>query len=1737
MESTYMVTGRMRTTLMLMLALVISLTATTGYGQDCNGNGVLDTTDIAGGTSQDCNTNGVPDDCDGIDITTNGSFIGLVFELVPPGPQGGGNPDPEVMRDGIYPPVGSSSDATQFDTFHFGDQVGEDWIGYTFDAPRQFNGITFQEGKQFENGGWFTTLTVQVLNDGVWSDVPSLSVAPTYSGENGLSFETFELRFQPLTGDAIRLYGTLGGGATFISVGELRVYEDAPDCNNNGVLDECEADSDGDSFIDACDGCPTDPTRIVPGICGCNADEPDGDGDGAADCIDPCPADPVNACINPGLTAMFVETFQSLPTASGVELGDVDGDGDLDAFLATFNAPEKVLLNDGNGFFVDSGQDLGFSFSDKVRLADLDKDGDVDALVGLEAGSGVAAWINNGHGNFVIGQIFATGAPSGNAVGDVDGDGDQDLLIVGGSQGRFWLNDGTATFTSGSVFSFGSEVSPELGDLDGDGDLDAFIGRNGANKVLFNNGSGTFTDSGQNLGNIQCFEVRLADFDGDGDLDAFESGGNFTSDSFWINDGNGFFTAGQTFGDSHGRGITVGDIDLDGDVDMIHSVLGTGRLFVNDGTGMVANMQALPNMKDAALGDLDGDGDLDAFIVNAVTNSPTTVFKNTLNHRNAKFTFAGLTQTGSDSRDIEVGDFDADGDLDAMIVNVGGQPNTVWLNDGAGGYTDSLQSLGTGGSFGIALGDVNRDGALDAFVANNGANTVWLGDGGGGFSDSGQALGTATSREVALGDLNGDGHIDAFVANSSANSVWLNDDASPGQFINTQSVGSGDWQDVVLGDIDSDGDLDAVTVTQTLAQVWENDSTGTFSVGASFAQTNARGLAVGDLDDDGDLDVYVANIGAADEVWLNDGLGGFVFNQAFGSAASTAVRLGDVDHDGDLDAVVTDGSAAPSKVWLNDGAAFFTDSGIAISANVSGQGLALGDIDADGDLDVLTVTCCSQSNSVWLNTGGQFGLPTVDITPGVIEAGEIAAVLAIAATHNGRAMDAGIELATFELLFESAPGIPLDPTIAASRIENLLIYLDDGNGVFESGVDQLVELLGPPSLTSGIQTITFTDGDPLVQVAIGAPRMYFVALEMSTNLPQDSLTSFDVTHLTEASSTAQDAIFNRPLTLEFSTNVTATVILPDPPDCNSNGVGDFTDIDSGTSQDCNVNNMPDECETDCNANGTPDECETFVDCNTNGVPDECEADCNDNGTADACEVFADCNTNGVPDECEADCNNNGRPDDCDLTIGSLYWSVSGTILGVDADGNDSTTILSSSTVLDLEVDPGKKVYWIRQGTGIMRADLDGSNQETVLSSSMAIGLALDLAGGKMFYGEVTDGLGNGRLMRANLDGSNVQTVSSGFSDPIALAIDPLAGKFYMVWANGTRIWRGNLDGSGLQFVAVVQNVNDVAVDPVGGKLYWASFLGTIGQSDLDGSNEQTFLTGQPTVYAVDVDWDGGKLYWASGSGGSKTIRRANLDASGIEILIGGGFGTVISNLDFVPPSADCNANDTPDECESDCDDNGTPDECQVFIDCNVNGIFDACEIDADTSLDCNASGVPDDCELVGNDCDANLVPDECDPDGDSDSVPDDCDVCLGDDLTGDSDADGVCDSDDVCPGGDDNFDTDGDGVADFCDDCPADNPDDTDGDGVCDSADVCPGGDDNVDTDSDSVPDACDACAGGAASGDTDGDGNLDLDDFAACLFGPGGGLGTDCECFDFDSDGDNDLLDFAEFQANFTGS
>jgi hypothetical protein len=136
----------------------------------------------------------------------------------------GGGAGLSAIRDGDKPPVGNGSSARQYDSWDGNNSATEDWVGYTFPSPHTFDRVVFQEGLHFWDGGWFTTLTVQVRQNGQWVGVSSLAITPAYAGNNGVSYETYTLTFNPIQGDAIRLYGAPGGSAAFISVGELEVF-------------------------------------------------------------------------------------------------------------------------------------------------------------------------------------------------------------------------------------------------------------------------------------------------------------------------------------------------------------------------------------------------------------------------------------------------------------------------------------------------------------------------------------------------------------------------------------------------------------------------------------------------------------------------------------------------------------------------------------------------------------------------------------------------------------------------------------------------------------------------------------------------------------------------------------------------------------------------------------------------------------------------------------------------------------------------------------------------------------------------------------------------------------------------------------------------------------------------------------------------------------------------------------------------------------------------------------------------------------------------------------------------------------------------------------------------------------------------------------------------------------------------------------------------------------------------
>ena len=610
-------------------------------------------------------------------------------------------------------------------------------------------------------------------------------------------------------------------------------------------------------------------------------------------------------------TGVFSDSGQSLGASSvrwGVGMGDLDGDGDIDVLSGTDDIGEsnRLFLNDGAGVFTDSGQEVGVYWTRSVALGDVDGDDDLDVVFGNNGANRL--WLNDGNGVFSdSGQLVGSGGTFGLALGDLDDDGDLDAFVVNGSlfgdPNEVWLNDGTGVFTD-SGQSLGNEYgqSVELLDADGDGDLDAFVGNNSGqmDRLWLNDGSGVFSDSGQSLSVGGTLGVRAEDLDGDADLDLFIADRNHP-DRVWLNDGNGQFTATtQNLGGSEVLSIGTGDLDGDGDLDAILGcIAGVAPVLLNDGNGQFSYSDQYlvngfgNNNEVIALGDFDGDDDLDVVIANTqYSGAADRGDRVWLNNGSAVFTDSGQLLGAENTGALAVGDVDQDDDLDIVAGNAPSGAmtgeNRIWLNDGSGVFSADPQFLGEGNSRGLALVDLDGDSDLDLFISNlNEPNEVWLNSGGGAYSDSGQELGDAASFSVAAADLDGDGDTDVFVGNQGPNTVWLNDGS--GTFTDSgQTLGFRRTLEVHLMDVDGDGDLDAWTTnggsTGQPNEVWLNDGNAGFTQHVeTFGNSESQGSSVGDFNGDSSLDVFVANGFGDSRVWSNSFVQEFVFGAPFES--------------------------------------------------------------------------------------------------------------------------------------------------------------------------------------------------------------------------------------------------------------------------------------------------------------------------------------------------------------------------------------------------------------------------------------------------------------------------------------------------------------------------------------------------------------------------------------------------------------------------------------------------------------------------------------------------------------------------------------------------------------------------------------------------------------------------------------------------------------------------------------
>ncbi|MCI0635581.1 MAG: VCBS repeat-containing protein, partial [Actinobacteria bacterium] len=491
----------------------------------------------------------------------------------------------------------------------------------------------------------------------------------------------------------------------------------------------------------------------------------------------------------PGGTLTHIGDFPVAGTPIVVTTGDLDGDSDLDlAVLGRRSRSVSVLLNAGDGTFApEVSYRIASGIPADAVTGDFDGDGSPD--IAATTSEGYSVLLNDGRAGFA-GAVNYPGAAGSMRSGDLDGDGDVDLAItVLPNLVSVKVNDGTGRF---GVFldssSPGFPSSMVLDDFDADGRLDAAVAA-GDIAVLWNSDGKVFfvtievhhIEGCERAGQgCQPHVGGVADVDGDGDIDAIGLNTNPGSFTHLINDGSGNMEQRppHTFGGEEHLAMRIGDLDGDGDPDVV-----TVEVLEHDawvllyrGNGVYEKPVRYPVAPggapiDVALGDLDGDGDLDIVTANQGSNNVTVLF----NRGPGTFDREGLDHLRVGSRPLGVitADLDGDGDVDIAAANAGSSQVSVLLNEGARSFAPARHYRLTGNPHHLAHGDFNHDGRTDLVTANDSTSscTVLFNRGDGTFPDAADyAIGRAP-YSLAVVDFDVDGIEDLVTANADTGSV------------------------------------------------------------------------------------------------------------------------------------------------------------------------------------------------------------------------------------------------------------------------------------------------------------------------------------------------------------------------------------------------------------------------------------------------------------------------------------------------------------------------------------------------------------------------------------------------------------------------------------------------------------------------------------------------------------------------------------------------------------------------------------------------------------------------------------------------------------------------------------------------------------------------------------------------------------------------------------------------------
>ncbi|MBS1251670.1 MAG: hypothetical protein MAG451_00703 [Anaerolineales bacterium] len=567
----------------------------------------------------------------------------------------------------------------------------------------------------------------------------------------------------------------------------------------------------------------------------------------AADTLKRVDGGTLNGALESGLYAGGI--YRAKPA-----LADLDGNGDLDLFIGDYNGYIVHYRNDG---LIDSGMrvsDFGFSLSEATARNLQSEVRNVDWTFVTDR------WENM--------DISWSTSP---AFVDIDYDGDQDLLAgTGGGEITFFRNIGTPTTPAWRFVTdeyegidVGSYATLAFADIDADDDYDLFIG-NSDGYVVFYRNIGTreeavwmfVTDDYLGTNVSGSAQPALADVDDDGDLDFFVGANHEIS--HWRNDGAPTAPSwtlathqyANIYEPSSMLAPAFADLDEDGDLDMLLGwKFGPIRTYTNLGTP--SNPVWARTVDDTcpldlggystpALGDWDGDGDLD-MLVGDYHKRVRMVQNEGGQWDGGRWTDVGLV-TAVNPDDLyhaapTLVDIDDDGDLDLFVgeddgmvdflTNLGSQTDPNWTLTAIG-----YQGFDVGTHAKPTFGDLDSDGDYDLLIGEKYGRLRFY-----------ENTGTPTSPS------------------------W----ATPDHYF--ESIDVGYYSAPLLTDLDGDLDPDLL-IGDDDGRIWAYENNGgaftllTQDYGAARPDDHAA-PAVGDLNDDGWPDLVVGSLAGGVQAYLN----------------------------------------------------------------------------------------------------------------------------------------------------------------------------------------------------------------------------------------------------------------------------------------------------------------------------------------------------------------------------------------------------------------------------------------------------------------------------------------------------------------------------------------------------------------------------------------------------------------------------------------------------------------------------------------------------------------------------------------------------------------------------------------------------------------------------------------------------------------------------------------------------